>query len=87
MPSPTQLREFTLDPDQHEDCGPTTPGLEGLPDMHAKLGTHATVGVVKVLTEGMPTLLKGQAPMDIDRFKAWNMDERYHAVSHVSRSR
>ncbi|CAM9231265.1 unnamed protein product, partial [Laminaria digitata] len=77
-----ELREFTLDPDQHEDSGPATPGLEGLPDKHARLGTHETIGVVGVSTEGMPTLVKGQAPTDIDRFKAWNMDERYHAVSH-----
>ena len=53
--------------------------------MHARMGTHESVGVVKVSTEGMSTLLKGQAPTEIDRFKAWTMDERYHAVSHVSR--
>lgn len=53
--------------------------------MHARLGTHETIGVVPVNTEGMPTLHKGQAPTDIDRFKAWSMDPRYHAVSHVSR--
>lgn len=74
-----------LDLDQLADRGPATPGLEGLPNMHARLGTHEAVGVVKVTTEGMPTLLEGQAPTDIDRFKAWNMDERYHAISHVSR--
>lgn len=59
------------------------PELEGLPEFHAKTGTRISTGYVAVSTEGKPTLVEGQAPADMDRYKAWYMDPRYHTISHV----
>lgn len=79
-----QLGECPLETQKFEDDEPSTPGLEGLPDIHSRLGTHQSVGFVSKYTEGMQTMMGGQAPVDMDRFKAWHMNPCYHAVSHVS---
>lgn len=61
-----------------------TPGLEGLPESHSKCGTAKSTLFVPVTLEGKATLVEGQAPIDIDRFKAWHMSPQYHGISHVS---
>ena len=81
--TPAQLFESIFVPTPKEEDGPSAPGLEGLPHAHSDRGTHRNVGLIACSAEGMQTLVEGQAPTDMDRFKAWHMDPRYHAVSHV----
>eukprot|EP00752_Nemacystus_decipiens_P004042 g3701.t1 len=60
----------------------TTPGLEGLPESHIKNGTAKATLFMPATVEGKSTLVEGQAPLDIDRFKAWHMSPQYHGISH-----
>ncbi|CAN0106358.1 unnamed protein product, partial [Ectocarpus sp. 12 AP-2014] len=68
--------------DFDESPPPSPPGLEGVPDSHTKHGTARSTLFVPATAEGMLTLLEGQAPSDIDRFKAWHMDPEFHTISH-----
>ncbi|CAM9482483.1 unnamed protein product [Scytosiphon promiscuus] len=60
----------------------TTPEILGLSERHAIWGTKGSTLFVSATSEGLPTLVEGQAPNDIDRFKAWHMEPQYHAISH-----
>lgn len=82
----TQLSEFFASQfaeDFDESPPPSPPGLEGVPESHTKHGTARSTLFVPATAEGMLTLLEGQAPGDIDRFKAWHMDPEFHTISHV----
>ncbi|CAB1113462.1 unnamed protein product [Ectocarpus sp. CCAP 1310/34] len=61
---------------------PSPPRLKGVPESHTKHGTARSTLFVPATAEGMLTLLEGQAPGDIDRFKAWHMDPEFHTISH-----
>lgn len=69
--------------DDDDESSASPPGLEGVPNTHTKYGTARSTLFVPATAEGMLTLLEGQAPGDIDRFKAWHMDPQFHTVSHV----
>lgn len=79
-----QLLRFEVGSSQGDEEGGDTPVLEGLPEIHSTGGAHPHSVYVAMSTEGMPTLMDGQAPADMDRFKAWHMHPQYHALSHVS---
>lgn len=79
-----QLLEIMPSVCENDDSSSTT-DLEGLNESHAKHGTGKSTLFVPATLEGMRTLIEGQAPTDIDRFKAWHMKPQYHAISHVSR--
>lgn len=69
--------------EKKEQNKPTTPEVLGLSIDHARWGTQKSTLFVSATSEGLPTLIEGQAPNDIDRFKAWHMEPEYHAISHV----
>ncbi|CAM9179719.1 unnamed protein product, partial [Ectocarpus fasciculatus] len=83
----SELSEFFVGDASHfseddDESPPSPPGLEGVPESHMKHGTARSTLFVPATAEGMLTLLEGQAPADIDRFKAWHMDPQFHTISH-----
>ncbi|CAM9326431.1 unnamed protein product, partial [Hapterophycus canaliculatus] len=65
-----------------EEYTPGSPEVLGLSKAHARWGTENSTLFVSATLEGLPTLIEGQAPNDIDRFKAWHMEPQYHTISH-----
>lgn len=82
LPTLTQLIQVSIKP--NGDAVSATPGLEGLSDFHSESETVKSTAFVPVTLDGKATLVEGQAPYDIDRFKAWHMSPQYHGISHVS---
>lgn len=80
---PAQLFEIVPGGCENDDSSSMI-DLEGLTESHAKHGTGKSTLFVPATLEGKRTLVEGQAPTDIDRFKAWHMKPQYHAISHVS---